>query len=336
MRIQFTTLLIFRHVISWLIIITLFQIITNLYYELPIIILRAFFELLIFATPYYVLAVFILPNYHYHHKGKAVVSILILLIAFLSTYYLLEYGTTAIVQELPLQAPKLLWIMFSTAYYILVLLLANSFFNNQIAIQKLALTGIQEQLSTKHEILFFKNQFNDHVSFGFLNFCHKNFENVFENGANAIKIYKKMLEYTLSLGSSDAISLDLEIQYLEQFIHLQQLISKKVPVQIEKSGDFITHNILPRILITYLENAYKYGITNDLNKLININIILQEKELHFKILNYKKKNNSLTVSTGTGQINARQQLDLYYPNNYTILVEENELTYLVYLTIKLK
>jgi two-component system, LytTR family, sensor kinase len=336
MNVKFTNFLILRHFISWVVVISLFQVITNLSYSLPIIIIRAFFELLIFAIPYYVISIIIMPIYKYKNKIKAIVYFLLLLFFFLVAYYLLEFGTSAIAEDMPLEFPEILWVMHATVYFILITILAGSFYNNQVALQKLKLVNIQEQLIIKQEILFFKNQFNHHVSFNILNYCHENFEHKFENGAKAVEIYKKMLESTLLLGSTDALSLDLEILYLEQFIHLQELVSKKVPVHIYKSGDFRSYNILPRILINYLENAYKYGITNDINKQIKISLTLQENELHFKIFNYKKKNKDSTVSTGTGQTNAKQQLDLYYQNNYTILVEENEISYQVYLKIKLE
>ncbi len=336
MKIEFTKILVIKHLLGWVMIISIFQIITGINYTLPILLLRAFIELIIFMTPYYLLSAFILPYYHYHNKGKALFYGLLSLILYICSYYLLEFGVYAILNNESLTAPEPIWVMSSTIYYILIFLLADSFYKNQITKQKMIKVNLQELISINQEILFFKNQFNNHVSFNFLNYCHKHFLNTFENGAKAIEVYEKMLESTLSIGSSNTISLDLEIQYLEQFIYLQHLVSKKEPIRIEKKGDFKNFNILPRILITFVENAYKYGITSEKEKPLIINMELQDQDLHFKIANYKKKNTNSIISTSIGQINAKQQLDLYYQNNYSILVDENELSYQVYLKIKLK
>jgi two-component system, LytTR family, sensor kinase len=144
------------------------------------------------------------------------------------------------------------------------------------------------------------------------------------------------LRNTLEIKSSETIPLEKELHYIDQFINLQQLVGKNTPVSIEKNGIFKHHKILPRILINYLENAFKYGVSNNELKPIKIKIEQIENNLHFNISNYKKKKSSSLTSTKTGNINARQQLDLFYPNNYSILISEDDLTYNCNLKIKLQ
>jgi hypothetical protein len=334
-KIKFTNQILLRHAINWLILAVLLQFIKELSFSLTIIVFRTLIEILIYMITYYAYALYS-ARYYKLDIGKYLISVLINLFFFLGSYYLLEFGLSAFLNDERLVLPSLNWILHAPVYFILIILLASSFYGNQKSIADLNSEIENEKTSIKQEILFFKNQFNDHISFNFLNYCYRYFLNKDTNGTKAIEIYSEMLRGTLEIESSESIALEKELQYIDQFIQLQKLVGKHTPVVFEKYGVFKNHQILPRILINYIENAYKYGVSNDELKPIKIKIEQIENILYFYISNFKKKDNSFIQSTKTGNINTKQQLDLYYQNSYSLLINDGEFTYNCNLKIKLQ
>jgi two-component system, LytTR family, sensor kinase len=334
MKISINQALFIRHLISWIVVAFIFQMINQLNYPIPLLMTRAALEILILMIPYYLYAIFIAPIYIVN-KLKGIALIIVTLLLFLSLYYLLEYGLEAYQSKTHLALPIFKWIVNTFVYFIMIILLAHGFYNNQITLHHMALANKKEQDSLKYDIRFLKNKYNEQIGFGFLDYCETIFTEQYATGKNAIITYKNLLSNTLNIGTAQTISIDNEIQYIEQFIQLYQIIHENTYIQLIKSMD-ANYQILPRILITYIENALKYGISNDVQKPIMIHLHILNNELELTVSNHKKVKQTKVPSTQSGQINAQQQLELYYPKKYAILVDENDHHYQLKLKLSLK
>ena len=118
---------------------------------------------------------------------------------------------------------------------------------------------------------------------------------------------------------------------------LQELrLSEKTKVKYEVTGDFSHCNIAPRILIPFIDNAFKFGVSGHTESEIDIKMRFEEKTLHFTIKNaIHNSGNENRDSSGVGLDNSKRRLELLYKDKYELTIEQNELSYQVLLNIDL-
>lgn len=93
------------------------------------------------------------------------------------------------------------------------------------------------------------------------------------------------------------------------------------------------------LLLPLVENAFKHGSKGDSNKTeIKVNLTVENNQLNFKVFNSMSGKPSKVKKEGKkgiGLANLKRQLELNYPNNYKLKLEENVNSYLVELFINL-
>jgi two-component system, LytTR family, sensor kinase len=336
--IKFNKKIINLHIFNWLMVMIIRNIIITPFEEAwNDRISQGCVELLVFATAYYFFCIIISPLIARKQWKKYLWLLIIYIILWDHAFFLSQRILGMIYfNNYTYLVPNLSESVWTSLYICAIAFLAHGFYQKQISIQRLIAQSEREQIGLMQELLFFKNQFNDHISFNFLNYCYRQVIKKDLNASKAIETYSEMLRYTLSAKPDEIVPLQSEILYIEQFISLQKQIGKEVAVNFLIKGDYTFVYILPRVLVNFIENAFKYGISDELEKPININLEINERDLFFKISNYKKKIKEAIKSTGTGQQNSVQQLNLYYQNNYILDVTEDKNMYHCSLKIKLK
>lgn len=94
-------------------------------------------------------------------------------------------------------------------------------------------------------------------------------------------------------------------------------------------------NIPPLLFTSYLENAFKHGVSYREASFIHIDITIEGKVLCFNIKNSNHKKSSLTEESGIGVENSRKRLDLLYKNKYTLTTEDTPSYYCINLKLPL-
>ncbi|HET8963182.1 MAG TPA: hypothetical protein VFM99_04755 [Chitinophagales bacterium] len=94
------------------------------------------------------------------------------------------------------------------------------------------------------------------------------------------------------------------------------------------------YHIIPGILSTFVENAFKHGILNDKENPITVSLDIKNDVLTFIVRN-KKANKKIKISTGIGLSNVNQVLKIYYPNNHNLIIDQDDITYCSKLNLKL-
>jgi two-component system, LytTR family, sensor kinase len=191
-----------------------------------------------------------------------------------------------------------------------------------------------EKINT--ELSFLKAQLNPHFLFNSLNSIYSLANKKSDNTTNAIVTLSELMRYMIYEADKEFVNLQNEINYIKNYISLQTLrIKDSSGVRFNVHGN-LDHNIEPLLLISFIENAFKYGTDYTGKTNINIKISVEENQLLLKICNYislKEKNNQ---HSGIGIQNIKQRLKLLYPNSHSLKIEEVDSLFTVELLLKLK
>ncbi len=86
--------------------------------------------------------------------------------------------------------------------------------------------------------------------------------------------------------NDNKVALAKELQYLQNYIDLQKIrFGKKAYIDFKIDGKVDDQQIVPLLLIAFIENAFKHGIANDSLTPIQLLITVDELQLHFFIQN---------------------------------------------------
>ncbi|WP_442589858.1 sensor histidine kinase [Pedobacter sp. AW31-3R] len=180
---------------------------------------------------------------------------------------------------------------------------------------------IQRSLETEKkdmELQFLKSQLNPHFLFNSLNNIYSLAYQKSDKTADAVLKLSDIMRYMIYESNDSWVSLSKEIEYLKSYIELQKLRFKNgASVEMTLNGEIDDQQIIPLILIAFVENAFKHGIANDPEDPIRINIIANQKILHFSITNKKSNANKDNVG-GVGLNNVERRLQLLYPDRYKL------------------
>jgi two-component system LytT family sensor kinase len=168
------------------------------------------------------------------------------------------------------------------------------------------------------ELQFLKSQLNPHFLFNSLNNIYSLAYQKSDKTADAILKLSEIMRYMIYESNDRWVSLSKEIEYVQSFIELQKLRFKNgAAVEFTMNGEIDDQQIVPLILISFVENAFKHGVANDPSNPIKINIIANQKILHFSITNKKNKYNKDEMG-GVGLNNVERRLQLLYPDRYKL------------------
>src|SRR3990170_5410534 len=167
------------------------------------------------------------------------------------------------------------------------------------------------------ELSFLKAQINPHFLFNTLNNIYSLAITKNENTADSILKLSNIMRYVTDDIREDFVSLNNEIECMGDFIALQRLrLGKKMNIEFSVSGNTENKKIAPLILMTFIENAFKYGISNHEPSDIFIKISAEEHSITFfcqnKLFNTKRN----TERTGIGIANTRQRVQYLYPDKH--------------------
>lgn len=220
--------------------------------------------------------------------------------------------------------------------FCIISIMAYGSYQNALSKLKIKESYENEKIVLNKELGFYKNQFNPHITFNFLNYCYSFVNQKSPETADVIETYSEMLRYTIHCKPDETVPLTDEVDYLSKFISLKKQLTKGVFVQFDVKGDLEQKHILPRILITFVENAFKHGDTHCQENPICIVLETTINEIIFKVSNKKNTSKNKPISTGIGQLNVKNQLELFYKDKHELAItEDNTEFYSITLKINL-
>jgi len=297
-----------------------------------------------FAPPINILVCFvsiyyIIPNLRKEQKGfgrffwgnvALTVPIILILILFLASFM---RGGPAIPITMILTSISLICITTPAAWFIY-----KNKFEKQTEIQMLK----TELGKSDASLNFLKSQINPHFLFNALNtlFGTALQENAERTGEGIQKL-GDMMRFMLHENTQDKISLTREVEYLNNYIDLQKLrTSRSADIKIDTYIDeqINTLQITPMLLIPFIENAFKHGISLQQPSYIKITLQTKESTLYFDVSNSiytKGDNDPEKLKSGIGLENVKQRLSLLYHGKHELIIRESAKEFFVHLTLQL-
>ncbi|QHL89140.1 hypothetical protein GU926_17565 [Nibribacter ruber] len=188
------------------------------------------------------------------------------------------------------------------------------------------------------EYAFLRAQINPHFLHNTLNFFYAKSLGHSDELSDGILTLCDIMRYSLE-SEEDAkgtVLLTKEVEHLHNVIKINQLrFSHRLQIDFKIEGELDSLRIIPLVLITLVENAFKHGEMNDAQHPIQIGLEVQDNgEIKFSVANKKRKGPKET-SHGIGLDNTRKRLAAAYPNAHQVQVQEDEEFYAITLTVQL-
>lgn len=190
------------------------------------------------------------------------------------------------------------------------------------------------------DLQFLRSQINPHFLFNALNTLYgTSLQENAERTGEGIQKLGDMMRFMLHENQQDKILIGREINYLNDYIHLQKLRlaqSANISVDVKIDETPCPHSIAPMLLIPFVENAFKHGISLQKRSWVKIALLCDEDCLHFDVYNSihrKTQEDPERENTGIGLENVKQRLQLIYPREHELVIRENQEEYFVHLTL---
>ena len=183
--------------------------------------------------------------------------------------------------------------------------------------QKLAREEVEYERN-RAELALYKAQINPHFLFNTLNTLYGLLITRSDKTEVTLERFINLTKYLYNNANREFIPLADEVDYIGQYIALQQLrLNELADVRFTHDVERKDMPISPMMLITFVENAFKYGISSNDPCFIHIRLSQQADRLYFEVTNraFGRKAES---SGGMGIKNCRRRLELLYPDRHRL------------------
>ena len=195
-----------------------------------------------------------------------------------------------------------------------------------------------EHENLEQQLEYLRYQINPHFFMNTLNNIHALVDIDPEKAKGTILELSKMMRFVLYEGNKQGVSLSKEIDFIHHYIALMQLrYTDKVRIDIDLPNEVPDRQIPPLILITFIENAFKHGISYQHKSFIEVKVSVEKDELWFDCRNSKveKPHQTNEEKGGVGLANVRKRLNLLFGRNYILRIKNDPDVYSVTLNIPL-
>lgn len=193
--------------------------------------------------------------------------------------------------------------------------------------EKLKQELVREKLTA--ELSFLKNQLNPHFLFNVLNMAYSSASRKGDDQtADIIEKLSVMMRYMIYDSNVEKVDVEREIEFIRNYINLQKMrFSDDVPVLVNfsVSGNYSGYRIAPLMLISFIENAFKYGVKLEQRSEISISIVFNNGEMEFVVRNpiFKNVPSIDSKNQGIGIKNTRKRLDILYAGKHKLDININ-------------
>lgn len=207
-----------------------------------------------------------------------------------------------------------------------------------------AIQGLQTELGRSNANLdFLRSQINPHFLFNAMNTLYGTaIQEGAERTAEGVQKLGDMMRFMLQENMQEKIALSREIDYLNNYISLQKLRTDTTPgIQIQtdipETETFLP--IAPMLLIPFVENAFKHGISFREPSHIKVFLEVKDGTLYFDVNNSRHarpENDPEQGKSGIGLENVKQRLQLLYRDRHELVIRETSKEFFVHLVLQLK
>ena len=178
-----------------------------------------------------------------------------------------------------------------------------------------------ENLSRQLETL--RYQINPHFFMNTLNNIHALVDIDPEKAKASIEELSKLMRHVLYDGDQPTIPLSKEMEYLRHYVSLMKMrYADTVRIELSLPEEDEGAEIPPLMLASFVENAFKHGISYDKPSFVHVSVSLENGKIVFRCAN-SRPDSAQEEQSGVGLANVRGRLDLLYGDRYTLSVDRS-------------
>jgi len=204
-------------------------------------------------------------------------------------------------------------------------------------------TSELERDNLRLELKFLQSQIQPHFVLNSLNSVYSMVAGTDDEAGAMLLRLAELLRYALHEAPKPSVPLSREVGFLREYIALEAVRQhERTTLSFKYDGMLEGYDIPPLILVTFVENAIKHGI-NATYRQAWADVRLQINEegvLHFRVENSKPpvevRHKGVKQPSGIGIENTRRRLNLLFPDKYELVIQDEEETFVVLLTIQLE
>jgi LytS/YehU family sensor histidine kinase len=194
----------------------------------------------------------------------------------------------------------------------------------------------KENIESQLQVL--KAQVHPHFLFNTLNNIYSYTQNTSQIASKLVIGLSDILRYMLYEGNQPLVPLTKELKMIEEYIHLEKIrYGNRLEIHVNLSDSGHDLYIAPLLLVPFVENCFKHGISNVLeHPWMNLDIDVDKNTMTMKLLNGKSASQGRLQNTGIGIENARRRLQLVYPGKHDLIIKNEEDIFIVNLRLELE
>lgn len=271
----------------------------------------------IFFLNYYLL----LPSLFYRAHKIWFFFINIMLVPIIKADFIVVFFPTS--QSLDL--PPMAWLGIAAMIFANILAYAASVFIAWSLLNARRTQRLKDQLAEEKqrhieaELGWLKNQINPHFLFNTLNNISSLVAIDVEQAQDCISHLSDLMRYAMYESNKPSVPLSKEVEFMQDYMSLMNLrCSGKTEIITNFDINTPQIPIAPLLLVSFIENAYKHGISNSKPSFIHMSLTENDGTLVFACdnSNFPKAANDHS-GNGIGLQNMRRRLGLLYPGRYT-------------------
>ncbi|MBD0375862.1 MAG: sensor histidine kinase, partial [Flavisolibacter sp.] len=185
------------------------------------------------------------------------------------------------------------------------------------------------------ELSSLKAQINPHFLFNTLNNIYTLAVIKSEATPTAIMQLAHIMRYVTDDVRQDYVPLKREVECMGHYIDLQRLrLNEKTTIEFFVTGNVEGKQIAPLILMTFVENVFKYGISSHEPSPVTIRLTAPDNKIEFCCQNRIHKTQEKEERTGVGIENTRKRLAYLYPDKHNLKIDTGNGYFTVQLTLQ--
>jgi LytS/YehU family sensor histidine kinase len=187
------------------------------------------------------------------------------------------------------------------------------------------------------ELSLLKLQVSPHFLFNTLNNIYSLAQLKSDDAPEAILKLSQLMRYMLYEADTPRVALEREVQYLHNYVDLQRMrLADDVVISFVTEGQLQGKLIEPMLLIPFVENAFKHGVSYQHASVIAFTLQVADNALLFTVHNRCFETASATPdpASGIGLQNIQQRLQLLYPGRHRLHIHQTDDEFLVNLSLQ--
>lgn len=186
------------------------------------------------------------------------------------------------------------------------------------------------------ELALIRSQLRPHFFFNTLNNLYSMaLETKNEPLADGIQNLTGMMRYSLKHSTKELVPLQEEWEYIHKYVELQKLRvdEETVNIKMEAEGHLNAVQLAPMILINFVENAFKHGISYEKDSFVHIQLNVTDATIILSVTNSNHPSKKETGESGIGTTQTRKLIKLYYDDNFDLDISSTKDEYSVILKL---